>query len=133
MVDPLVLSLIPSMVLLNNAHYPNAILPARITDHIHDFFNVIDQVVQDVQDTSDEEEGNDPEGGNEGGQEEEAEGAGQEDQASYSSDAESESLDLDQQENIGQDSNPVDEVMQQVEEAEQAYNPGSPAQDVEEG
>ena len=38
MVEPPVLSLRPSMVLLNNAHYPNVILPARITDHIRDFF-----------------------------------------------------------------------------------------------
>ena len=38
------------MVLLNNAHYPNAIMPTRITDTIHEFFKALEQVVQDVQD-----------------------------------------------------------------------------------
>ena len=64
MIEPPVLSLRPAMGLLNNAHYPNTILPARIIDHIHNFFNNIDQVVQDVQD--DEEEEEDPEEGSAG-------------------------------------------------------------------
>ena len=29
------------MVLLNNAHYPNVVLPARVTDHIQLFFNTL--------------------------------------------------------------------------------------------
>ena len=73
LIEPSVLSLRPTMVFLNNAHYPNAILHARITYHIRDFFNAIDHVVQDVHDNADEEEGNDPNAGNEGGQEEEGE------------------------------------------------------------
>ena len=48
MVEPPVLSLRPTMVLLNNAHYPNVVLPTRITDPIHELFNALDQVVQDV-------------------------------------------------------------------------------------
>ena len=44
------------MILLNNAHYPNAILPARITNPIREFFNALDQVVQDMQDEADDEE-----------------------------------------------------------------------------
>ena len=32
------------MVLLNNAHYPNVVLPARVTVHIQDFFNALDLV-----------------------------------------------------------------------------------------
>ena len=36
------------MVLLNNVHYPNVILPARATDHIREFFNALDLVAEDV-------------------------------------------------------------------------------------
>ena len=48
------------MVLLNNAHYPNAVIPARITDHIHQFFNTLGLVVEAEQVADDEE---DDEGG----------------------------------------------------------------------
>ena len=43
-----VLSLRPAVVLLNNAHYPNAVSPYRVTDHIRDFFIALDFVSQDV-------------------------------------------------------------------------------------
>ena len=48
MIEPPVLSLRPAMVLLNNAHYPNVVLPARTTDHIRNFFIALDQVVENV-------------------------------------------------------------------------------------
>ena len=66
------------MVLLNNAHYPNAVIPARVTDHIQQFFNShglvaeAEQVVEEY----------DREGGD--------------DQGNDSSTAQSESMDLDQ-------------------------------------
>ena len=44
LIEPSVLSLRPAMVLLNNAHYPNAVLPARVTVHIQYFFNSLDLV-----------------------------------------------------------------------------------------
>ena len=40
-IEPPVLSLRPAMVLLNNAHYPNAVMPARVTDHIQIFFDTL--------------------------------------------------------------------------------------------
>ena len=49
MIEPLVLSLSPVKVLLNNVHYPNDVLPARVTDHIREFFNALDLVAEDVQ------------------------------------------------------------------------------------
>ena len=60
LIEPSVLSLRPVMVLLNNAHYPNAVIPARITDHIHQFFNTLGLVVE-VEQVADDEE--DDEGG----------------------------------------------------------------------
>ena len=48
MIEPPVLSLRPAMVLLNNVHYPNVVLPARVTDHIREFFNALDLPADDV-------------------------------------------------------------------------------------
>ena len=74
MIEPLVLSLRPAMVLLNNAHYPNAIFPARIIDPIREFFNALDQFVQDMQDEAgEEEEDYNPEAGSSNDQEGSAE------------------------------------------------------------
>ena len=66
------------MVLLNNAHYPNVVLPARVTNFIQDFFNTLDLVAtsEQVDAERDEEERDDGD--------------------SDSSPAQSESLDLDQ-------------------------------------
>ena len=50
-----------AMVLLNNAHYLNVVLPARVTDHIQQFFNTLGLVVEAEQVEADEE---DDEGGN---------------------------------------------------------------------
>ena len=47
LIEPSVLSLRPAMVLLNNAHYPNVVLRARVTVHIQDFFNSLDLVAAD--------------------------------------------------------------------------------------
>ena len=62
-IEPSVLSLRPAMVLLNNQHYPNAVLPARVTDHIQDFFHALDLVAEAEQvpavEEDDEEEGDD--------------------------------------------------------------------------
>ena len=44
LIKPSDLSLRPATVLLNNAHYPNDVLPARVTVHIQDFFNTLDLV-----------------------------------------------------------------------------------------
>ena len=96
-----------------------------ITDHIHEFFNAIDNVFQDVEASAYGEDENDPDAGNGGGNGEQSEEEGQADQASDTSDAEIETLAPDQQENLAQDTNPVDEVMPQVEEAVQEYNPRS--------
>ena len=71
------------MVLLNNAHYPNDVLRARVTDHLCDFFIAFDLVAQDVQDIEENEDDED------------------DDQDSDSPNAESESLDLDQHEASG--------------------------------
>ena len=79
LIEPSVLSLRPAMVLLNNAHYPNAVIPARITDHIRQFFNTLGLVVEAEQVEADEE---DDEGGD--------------DQDIDSSNAQSESMGLDQ-------------------------------------
>ena len=48
MIEPPVLSLRPTMLLLNNAHYPNVVLPARVTDHIREFFNALDVFAEDA-------------------------------------------------------------------------------------
>ena len=116
MIDPPVLSLRPAMVLLNNDHYPNVIIPARITDPIHEFFNACDQVVQDLQ--------------VEEGEEEEDE---QDDQDIDSSNVESESLDHDQPEPSGVQKSTKDEILPEVEVAEEVYNPGYPAQNADKG
>ena len=55
-IEPSVLSLRPAMVLLNNQHYPNFVLPARVTDHIQDFFNTLDLVAEAEQVSADEED-----------------------------------------------------------------------------
>ena len=55
-IEPSVLSLRPAMVLLNNQHYPNAVLPARVTDHIQNFFHTLDLVAEAEQVAADEEE-----------------------------------------------------------------------------
>ena len=67
------------MVLLNNAHYPNVVLPARVTDHIQLFFNTLGLVAEAEQVVEEEE---DREGGD--------------DQDIDSTTAQSESMDLDQ-------------------------------------
>ena len=61
LIEPSVLSLRPAMVLLNNAHYPNVVLPARVTNFIQDFFNTLDLVdeVEQVGAGEDQEEGDD--------------------------------------------------------------------------
>ena len=114
MIEPPVLSLRPTMVLLNNTHYPNPILPTRITDPVCEFFNALDQVVQDMQDKVDEEEeGDDPEAGSVNDQE----GSGEEDQPDQDSDSsntESESLGLDQKNSGDQDVNQQDEIRPQL-------------------
>ena len=46
LIEPSVLSLRPAMVLLNNAHYPNVVMPARVTDHIQLFFNTLGLVAE---------------------------------------------------------------------------------------
>ena len=56
LIEPSVLSLRPAMVLLNNAHYPNAVIPARITDHIRQFFITLGLVVEAEQVEADEED-----------------------------------------------------------------------------
>ena len=55
-IEPSVLSLRPAMVLLNNQHYPNVVLPARVTDHIQNFFHALDLVAEAEQVTADEED-----------------------------------------------------------------------------
>ena len=57
-IEPPVLSLRPAMVLLNNAHYPNAVMPARVTDHIQIFFNTLGLVAEAEQVAADEEDDN---------------------------------------------------------------------------
>ena len=79
LIEPSVLSLRPAMVLLNNAHYPNVVLPARVTDHIQQFFNTLGLVAEVEQVEADEE---DREGGD--------------DQDIDSTTAQSESMNLDQ-------------------------------------
>ena len=82
-IEPPVLSLRPAMVLLNNVNYPNAVLPARVTDHIREFFNALDLVAEDVQD------------------DETGEDVGEDDQDSSLNKVESDLLDLDQLEASG--------------------------------
>ena len=106
------------MVLLNNAHYPNGVLLARTTDHIRNFFNAINQGVQDVQVDEQEEEYEDPEvGGAEAyGEAEEDESN---DQTSDSNNDKLESLDTDHPEESGVQKSPEDEIMPQAEFAEE--------------
>ena len=66
LIEPPVLSLRPAMVLLNNQHYPNAINPARITDHIRQFFISLGLVVEAEQVAAGEEEDEDQDGDNQG-------------------------------------------------------------------
>ena len=56
LIEPSVLSLRPAMVLLNNAHYPNVVQPARVTDHIQQFFNTLGLVAEAEQVAEDEED-----------------------------------------------------------------------------
>ena len=105
------------MVLLNNAHYPNVVLPARTTDHIHKIFNAIDQVVPYVQVQEEEEEEEDE----------------QNDQDSDSFNVESESLDPDQPEASGVQKSHEKEITPDVEVTTEKYNPRSPAQNAHEG
>ena len=64
LIEPPVLSLRPIMVLLNNTHYSNVVLPARVTDHIQLFFNTLglaaeaEHVVEEEEDS----EGGDDQG-----------------------------------------------------------------------
>ena len=55
------------MVLLNNQHYPNAINPARITDHIRQFFISLGLVVEAEQVAADEEDNDENEDGDDQG------------------------------------------------------------------
>ena len=61
LIEPPVLSLRLAMVLLNNAHYPNAVMHARVTDHIQLFFNTLGLVAEAEQviEEDDTEEGDD--------------------------------------------------------------------------
>ena len=115
MIEPPVLSLRPAMVLLNNVHYPNVVLPARVTYHIRQFFNALDLVVEDV---SDDETGKDDR---------------EDDQDSDSPNAESESLDLYQPEASGIQKSP--EVIKAAEGkvSEEVYIPLQQAQTADEG
>ena len=66
LIEPSVLSLRPAMVLLNNQHYPNAINPARITDHIRQFFISLGLVVEAEQVAAADEEDDNEEGDDQG-------------------------------------------------------------------
>ena len=44
------------MVLLNNTHYSNVVLPVRVTDHIQLFFNTLGLVAEAEQVVEEEEE-----------------------------------------------------------------------------
>ena len=103
------------MVLLNNAHYPNAMLPARVTVFIQDFFNTLDLVgaTEHVGVGGDHEEG--------------------EDGDSDSSDAQPESLNLDQPGTSGVQKSPELTNAPEVEAAEEGYVPGQEAVDAEQG
>ena len=79
LIEPSVLSPRPAMVLLNNADYPNVVLPAKVTNFIQYFFNTLDLVAAAEQVGA-------------GGDQEE-----RDDGDSESSPAQSESLDLDLQ------------------------------------
>ena len=65
-IEPSVLSLRPAMVLLNNQHYPNVVLPARVTDHIQDFFHALDLVAEAEQVPAVEEEDENEDGDDQG-------------------------------------------------------------------
>ena len=97
------------MVLLNNAHYPNDVLPARVTVHIQDLFNSLD-IGAAAEHVS-------AEGGNEGGDNEDSD----------SSIAQSESLDLDQPGTSSLQKSPEITNTPEVEVAEADYVPGQEA------
>ena len=100
------------MVLLNNQHYPNVVLPARVTDHIQNFFNSLDLVAEAEQVTANEEE--DDEGGD--------------DQGIDSPTAQSESVAHDQAGATSLPKSPVNPDSQGGEADEASYVPGqSPA------
>ena len=103
-----------------------------LTILIPEFFNAFDQVVENVQEDTYEEEEDDTEAMS-AGEKEEGDEKKQQEQPSDSSNAESESLGLDQQDVSGQDVNQEDEVRPQVEVTEEVYNPGKPAQYADEG
>ena len=107
LIEPSVLSLRPAMVLLNNAHYPNAVNPARITDHIRQFFITLGLVVEAEQVEADEED--DDEGGD--------------DQDIDSSNAQSESMVQDQTGASSLSKSPVNPDTQGGEAAEAEYVP----------
>ena len=106
-IEPSVLSLRPAMVLLNNQHYPNVVLPARVTDHIQNFFNSLDLVAEAEQVTANEEE--DDEGGD--------------DQGTDSPTAQSESVAHDQAGATSLPKSPVNPDTQGGEAAEASYVP----------
>ena len=114
LIEPSVLSLRSAMVLLNNAHYPNVVLPTRVTIHIEDFFNTLDLV--DAAEQVDE-------AGNEGGDDEDYD----------SSHAEHESLDLDQPESSGVQKSPEIANAPEVQAAEEDYVLGQENVDTEHG
>ena len=103
------------MVLLNNAHYPNDMLPARVTVHIQDFFNTLDlfAAAEQVGVAYDNEEGDDED--------------------SDSSNAQFKSLDLDQQGTSGVQKSPEISKAHEVEVSEADYVPGQEAVNTEQG
>ena len=99
----------------NNVHYPNVVLPARVTDHIRNFFIALDQVVEDVQVVeADEDEDAD-------------------DQDSDSNNVESESLDLDQPEASGVQKSPEVIKAPEGQVSEKVYIPEEQAETTDEG
>ena len=114
LIEPSVLSLRPAMVLLNNQHYPNAINPARITDHIRQFFISLGLVVEAEQVAADDEEDDDNEDGD--------------DQGTDSPTAQSESVAHDQAGGTSLTKSPAPTETQGREADEGSYVPGqSPA------
>ena len=106
-IEPSVLSLRPAMVLLNNLHYPNVVLPARVTDHIQNFFHTLDLVAEAEQVAANEEEHD--EGGD--------------DQGTDSPTAQSESVAHDQAGATSLPKSPVNPDTQGGEAAEASYVP----------
>ena len=106
-IEPSVLSLRPAMVLLNNQHYPNVVLPARVTDHIQNFFHTLDLVAEAEQVAANEEEHD--EGGD--------------DQGTDSPTAQSESVAHDQAGATSLPKSPVNPDTQGGEAAEASYVP----------